>query len=266
MKENDTIEYFEQAYTIEQLSDTARVQTIKSIDTSIEIPFKTNEKDQFLAESINHKPFVPDWAIIIFVITSGLLAWLKTTSATYLLSLIQSGFNKHTANRLYREKSNSIVHPSYRLNTLFFLSISAFLYHFKQFFPNFFKLEDLHLYGAILSICIIFISIKVIFYRFLGFIFNTTSETDEFLFYSMSGYHILGIFLLPVSVIMFFTEGYFDLLFAFLGILIALAHSVISTLRGFVIIAQKDFSIYYLILYLCTLEILPLLLLWRILR
>lgn len=266
MEGNDTITYFEQADTIEQLSDTVQVQAITPTDTIVIIQQPTNETDHFLAETTNHQPFVPSWAVVVFIITTALLAWVKTTSGAYLLSLIQSGFNRHTANRLYREKSSSIVNPSYRLNTLFFLSIAAFIYHFKQYFPNFFQLDGLQLYGAILAISFLIISIKNIIYRFIGFMFKTMAETDEFLFYSMSGYRIMGIFMLPVSIIMFFTEGFGDLFLAILGMLIVATHSVISTFRGFSIIAQKDFSIYYLILYLCSLEILPLLLAWRVLR
>ncbi|HOO83700.1 MAG TPA: DUF4271 domain-containing protein [Prolixibacteraceae bacterium] len=266
MEGNDTITFFNQADTIEQPTDTVQIHYSVATDTNIVIQETITEPDPFFAEATNHQPFVPSWAVVLFIITTALLAWVRTTSGAYLLSLIQSGFNRHTANRLYREKNSSIVHPSYRLNTLFFLSISAFIYHFKQFFPNFFQLDGLQLYVAILAICFVLISLKNVVYRFIGFLFKTMAETDEFLFYTMSGCRIMGIFVLPVSIIMFFTEGFGDLFFAILGMLIVATHSVISAFRGFSIIAQKDFSIYYLILYLCSLEILPLLLVWRVLR
>ena len=266
MEENNTIIFFNQTDTIEQPVDIVQIPYGLATDTNLVIQQTPTQTDQYIAKTISHQPFVPSWAVVFFIITTALLAWVKTTSGTYLLSLIQSGFNRHTANRLYREKNSSIVHPSYRLNTLFFLSITAFIYHLTQYFNNSFALEGLQLFGAILAICFVFISIKNILYRFIGFMFKTIAETDEFLFYLMSGCRIMGIFMLPASIIMFFTEGFGDLFFAIFGMLIVATLSIISAFRGFSIIAQKDFSIYYLILYLCSLEILPLLLMWRILR
>jgi hypothetical protein len=196
----------------------------------------------------------------------GLLAWVKATSYPYLVWLVQSGFNMHTANRLYREKADSILHPSFRVDTLFFLSSATFLMHLKPYLPTFFRFDNVGLLLVTIAIVYIFVNAKYLVYSFVGFLFKTQNETNEFIFYSMNGCRIMGIFLLPVTSILFFIDGKMHFFFTILGLLITGLFSVISLYRGIRIIASKDFSIYYLILYLCTVEILPLFLIWRLMR
>lgn len=265
MEAQDTLIQYDSIQYVESNIDSLRIDSI-SVDSLInDLLFKSIADEPF-REKIDHQPFVADWAVVLMIIAFALLAWVKTTSLPYLVSLIQSSVNRHTAARLFREKSSNIIHPSFRLNTLFYLSLSAFIIHFKQFFPSFFDLSEIMLFLVTLGVVFLFVNIKRVLYLFSGFLFNTQNETREFIFYMMSGCRIMGIFMLPVSTIMFFTEGFFDVILAFIGLLIISFISVISLFRGFRIIAQKEFSLYYLILYLCSLEILPLLLVWRVLR
>lgn len=216
-------------------------------------------------ETFYREPYIADWMVVTIVLMLGLLAWVKVTAFKYLISLVQSNFNTHTATRLYREKVGNILHPSFRIDALFYIVTGTFFYHILYYFPHRFMGDGLLFMLTTSLILFVFLSSKYILYQFTGFLFKTQNEISEFIFYSQIGNRVMGIFLLPLTIILFFIDGKTHVFVAVLGILIMLFFSTISLFRGIGIIAKKDFSIYYLILYLCSLEILPLLTVWRIL-
>jgi len=110
-----------------------------------------------------------------------------------------------------------------------------------------------------------YIILKLLTYRFIGFTFDSLTETQEYIFYLKLGNRIMGLIMFPIVVALFLIQGDGALFWLILGGIIVIFFSIIGLYRGMRVIAQKVFSIYYMILYLCTLEILPLLLLWRIL-
>jgi len=216
-------------------------------------------------ETFQREPYIADWMVVTIVLMLGLLAWVKATAFGYIISLVQSSFNTHTANRLYRERVSNILHPSVRVDLLFYLVTGTFLVHIFYYFPHRFMGDGLLFMLANSFMVFIFLTGKYLLYQLTGFLFKTQSEISEFIFYSHIGNRVMGIFLLPLTIILFFIDGKTHLFTMLLGVLIMLFFSSISLFRGIGIIAKKDFSIYYLILYLCSLEILPLLIVWRIL-
>lgn len=221
-------------------------------------------KTSAILDETLHSPFIADWKVIVLLILLILIASVSAFSGNYLYYLIQSTFNRQTASRLFREKVMNILHPAFRLEIIFYLSISLFLAEVGIKILHY-NIPGLTLFIICILATIIFINSKYILYSISGFLFNVQSEINEYIYYSRSGNHVMGIFLLPSAVLFIFFEGFWQQILLISGGLTVLLFSVISLFKGFKIITQKDFSIYYLILYLCTLEILPLLLVWRIL-
>lgn len=245
------------------LSDS--VVTINSLpDTLASLQFTQFDSNTPLS-ALPKKPYIANWVVLIFIVMMALLAWVRTTSGNYLVSLIQSGINYQTANRLYREKAANIIHPSFRLNLLFFLTSSLILYQIELHFFQMQAYPGFLLFLLNLTLLYVFINTKTVGYQLSGFLFKNEEEVNEYLFNVDSGHRISGIFMLPIAVMIFFLDGILLNILIILGLAILLLFSAISLFRGLKILAKKDFSIYYLILYLCTLEILPLLIVWRIL-
>ena len=227
--------------------------------TETEIPLRIQLK------SIKKEDFVPDWTVALFISIFIILAWIRVAYEKYLYSMLQSSFNVQTANRLFRERVNSNIYPALGLDIIFYITIGFLAYHIEQNYIEELRFNSfVHLLINITAI-FIFINGKLLTYRFLSILFKCQTETNEFIFYLKSNNRILGIFMLPFTIIMFFSEGILLNIYMILSFLLTLFFSASSLFRGFVIITKKDFSIYYLILYLCSLEILPLLIAWRIL-
>jgi hypothetical protein len=125
--------------------------------------------------------------------------------------------------------------------------------------------KSFYIYLICLGILIGYFTTKRILYSLIGILTESKHEVQEYLF-SITVYNrVLGLFLLPVSATIAFIPlpQVESLLFA--GLIIIAIFYLLSLLRGGKIFLKKQFSISYLILYLCTLEFLPLLLVYNIL-
>jgi hypothetical protein len=208
--------------------------------------------------------FVQNWSIILLVLLFIILASIRTSSEKYLEQLFQSLFNQSTANRLFRDKVSNLLHVSFRLDTFFILVFGLFIFQAVLYFLQPEPDTSLIIYGISVAAFFIYVVLKFTLYRLSGFIFNVSAETQEYIFYAKSVNRILGLILFPITVSLFFIKGIYAEYLLITGCLIFIIVNIINILRCMKVIAQKVFSIYYMILYLCTLEILPLLLMCRI--
>lgn len=215
---------------------------------------------------IKHEPFISNWEVVYFILILSLFAWLMLSSGNHMLSLFQSAFNSQTANRLYGEKADNILHPSFRYDMLFYSTTGVMLYHFQQIYYTSTLYSGWIMVFINIGAVLLFFNLKFFLYILSGAIFDVGNQVDEYLFYLKSMNRVSGFFMLPLSIILFFTDGFITNSLLILGAVILFSLSILGIYRGMKIKGEKDFSIYYLILYLCTLEILPVLILWRTFR
>ncbi len=206
----------------------------------------------------------PDWQMGIFILSLILLGSVRLFFNKYLGQLLSSTVNYVTASRMFRERSVSLVHASFRLDIMFYIVAGLFIYHTVDVFgarlPQPGIIAYLILVGGVLG----YFSLKKLIYYLQGNIFRATPETLEFLF-NMNMYNrVTGLFLLPVSLIVAFTPLSKPELVIYAGLFIIFIFYILLILRGVKILMKKHFSIFYLILYLCTLEILPLLYIYKL--
>ena len=208
----------------------------------------------------------PDWLIGILVIAFLLFATVRLIFNKYLSQLFQSTINYSTFMRLLRERYFNLWHASFRLDIIFNTIFALFGYQFISIYKiNFGFSNHFYVYLACLGIVIGYFTIKRIVYTLIGILTECKSEVQEYLFSITVFNRVLGLFLLPVSAsIAFIPVSQVEVLL-FAGAALIGIFYLMSILRGGKIFLKKQFSISYLILYLCTLEILPLLLIYNLL-
>jgi hypothetical protein len=214
---------------------------------------------------IFHSRFIPDWVVILLIAVLILLAIIRTISGKYLWSLFQSAFNNQTASRMFRERISSRSLTVLLLELLYYAVLAIYLYHIFIFARKNITPPGFNLYLISAALIAVYVNSKKILYLLSGHLFRCNEEISEYLFYKTSGNHITGLFLLIPAFSLFFSSGLLFNILLLAGFIIIIIPSIISTFRGVLIVVKKDFSIYYLILYLCTLEILPLFIVWKIL-
>ena len=184
----------------------------------------------------------------------------------YLNQLIQSTINYSTFSRLFRERYFNLFHASFRLDLIFSLIMALFGYQFISAYKiNFGISNSFYVYLVCLGIVISYFIAKKIIYYLLGILTESKHEVQEYLFSITVFNRVLGLFLVPVSA----TIAFIPLLqvepLLFTGLAIIVIFYLLSLIRGGKIFLKKQFSISYLILYLCTLEFLPLVLIYYLL-
>jgi hypothetical protein len=208
----------------------------------------------------------PDWLIGVLVLMFLLFATVKLIFNKYLSQLVQSTINYSTFTRTFRERYFNLFHASFRLDVIFNTILALFSYQFISLYKiNFGLSKSYYVYLACLGIVIGYFTAKRILYYIIGVLTESKHEVQEYLFSITVFNRVLGLFLLPISATIAFIplSQIEPLLFAGLGIIIIFY--LMSLIRGAKIFLKKQFSISYLILYLCTLEFLPLLLIYNLL-
>ena len=208
----------------------------------------------------------PDWLIGVLLLSFLLFASVRLIFNKYLSQLIQSTINYSTFLRSFRERYFNLFHASFRLDLVFSLILGLFSYQFL----NAYKIslgasKSYHTYLICLGIVIgYFISKKIVYY-IIGILTESKPEVQEYLF-SMTVYtRVLGLFLMPVTATIAFMPLTQVEPILYAGLAIIAIFYLMSLIRGGKIFLKKHFSISYLILYLCTLEFLPIILIYALL-
>jgi hypothetical protein len=238
---------------MEPRSDLAVTFAMKSIQPELQLPYR-------LINQVNH-----DWLTILLLVAAGLFASIRISWNKYLGNLFLSVANYSTSYRMFNEKNTSLKLGAFQLDVLFYLVFSAFLFQLADYFRMEFPYKGFYLYLYSLGILLCYFLAKKSIYRLTGIVIEKTMETGEYLFHAGNFRRVAGLILIPiVALIAFSPFGDMGFPVWFGMIAVALLYFLLI-LRGFVILLKKQFPIFYLFLYFCTLEILPLVLLYRIL-
>ena len=208
----------------------------------------------------------PDWLVGVLVLAFFLFATVRLIFNKYLSQLVKATINYSTFTRVFREKYFNLFHASFRLDVIFNLIMALFGYQLLSSYKiNFGISSSFYVYLICLGIVIGYFIVKKVLYGLIGIMTESKREVSEYLFSITIFNRVLGLFLLPVTAIIAFVPIYQPELLIYTGIGIIIIFYLLLLARGVKIFLRKHFSISYLILYLCTLEFLPLLLVYNIL-
>ena len=206
-----------------------------------------------------------DWLTLLLLVALVLFASVRTIWSKYVVSLFQSVVNYATSIRMFQEKNTSVIQGAFQLDLLFYLIFSAFTFQLVRFFNINLPFSNLKLFLFSIGLILSYFLFKKLIYRVIGFLIEKNSETAEYVFNMNNFTRVAGIVLFPVvTVIAFYPFSNLHVPVT-TGIILVAAIYFLLIIRGFVILFRKQFSIFYLFLYFCTLEFLPLILLYKIL-
>ncbi|UIR56126.1 DUF4271 domain-containing protein [Sphingobacterium sp. SRCM116780] len=180
--------------------------------------------------------------------------------------IIQAYFNERIIAQVSKEDTILTSWAFIFLYLLFSLSLSLFVcifyaYVLQQidflFFSNYLKVS--------IIIAVIF-ALKIGFIRFIAYVFEIQRLVKEYVTILYLIYFNSLLFLLPtVLVVSLVPLHYLSSIFnftVFIGVILFLYRFLRTALN---VVSQQQFSVFYLILYLCCLEIAPILILVRLL-
>jgi hypothetical protein len=205
-----------------------------------------------------------DWILGFILVLWVIFASVRVGFLKYLGQLFVSLVNFSAATRLYQERGYKTMYGALRLDFIFHLILPLSVFQMARYYN-----VDIPGYPLILFFLALLLVIngylfaKFLFFQLGGSIVMLKTQTEESVFNIRLYYKALGLFLLPVVTIHSInTDTNFITIWIMAGLIIIMYF--FAVIRSIYIGIRKDVSIFYLILYLCTLEILPLLLIFKL--
>ena len=247
--QNQSIRNFSNHYfTIKETSDLIFKEEVKPPDSLTRL------------ESSQYQDINPDWLLAVIIGSLIVLASLKLFFNKFFDQVLVAMWNFQLGSKFLRDQGIFSRRVSLVLNINFLLIFGLFIYLVLTHFNiNPFSLKPILAYLTYTFILTIILLTRYILILLTGQIFNRQTLFREYLYHILIIYKNLGIFFIPVVFCIVYINENLRIYFIILAlVLIALAY-VFRFFKGFQLIIKKDALIFYLILYLCTLEILPVL-------
>lgn len=204
---------------------------------------------------------------LISIIGLLLTALLFYRNRGYLNHLITAFKNPNLTQRQLKEmiQQNSLVNSIFNLLALLSFGFYAFVLLKQTNFKLNNNWSDTQLLIGIILAFIIGYTLRVLFQKLIGYIFEITDEMNIYVFQLLLTAKILGIILIPFTIFLYFGEGDYLNTILYLSIFLILVSLSLKYLRsGFLFKAFIGFSKFHFILYLCASEILPFLILLKL--
>lgn len=207
----------------------------------------------------------PGWLLGVFLILFILLARMKFFFEKFIPPIINSSFNFRIVQNLYRNRNSLYYQAGINLDFIFFLSAGIFIFQLLKYF----ELNPGSLSGfPVFLIAIVFLFawlvLKFFVCKLIGFFSLNTALFNEY-FHSILIYNKnIGLFLIPITLGIAYINPSLNKMFIFIGLGIVSIAYILQAIRLIRLFNSKRISSFYSILYLCALEILPVLLLVRV--
>lgn len=204
-----------------------------------------------------------DWMIGVVIVSFVIFAWTRMIYGKYIGMLMQSAVNFFTARRVYQESNVVLGRVFLILNILFFINIGLFTAQCVNLYGiTTGDLSGFMQFGVFtLAFMAIYLS-RTIILKILDFIF----DTHAFGAYNFNIYlfgKVYGLLLLPLVAVIPFVPDSLSEKLMWVGIGLYVFFYVMTLFRGLRICFKNRVSIFYLFFYLCALEILPLLTIYK---
>jgi len=226
--------------------------------------FTSRQEKNIDIRPVSFTKFQPDWIFFLFLLSFGLLAWIQVTYSKRLRQILLAPYSKRFLNQMARDGNIIKERISLALVLVYFIGTSVFIYQVNLLLVHktIFHISGFLLYLVILASVFTFWTVKIAFIRFLGKIFKTAQATHEYIINILILIFVSGIILLPLLVLTVYLKSIF-LLYIYLIFFILLF--IFRFIRGFIIgISVSRFSYMLLFVYLCSLEILPVIILAKL--
>ena len=254
--------------------DSTDLLTIPELPISTKFPFVFVEKNRLRQEKefsslVNHlkpgyeipkQPLHEDWIIGIIFLVVLLYSIILTTSKDILPGVKKFFMFRGIADSSLRDSGGVFHWQSSLKNFISFLIIGLFIYSACSYFeiiPS--GINGVFTWATIVCLIIVIVTLRHFVCYITG---NASGERDAFREY-ITGiyqtYRFCALLLFIIIIMMLYTVLFPVKVYFIAGIVVIGIMYLIRTIRLLIIFLNKKISIFYLILYLCALEILPVL-------
>ena len=206
-----------------------------------------------------------NWIALLIVAIMLLLGVLRVFYQKKFTLFLSAAVSKRFSNQLIREENALTQGTSVMLTIIFFLAVSLFFYlslddlNIKMGVVN-----DIQQFIIILTACIGFYFLKIFLHKLSGYIFKVYKETDEYIFNQFIVIQVSGLLLVLWCVLMSYCSDINKQYVVFIGFSTLLLSFIVRMIKSLGISNMGSYSPVYIFLYLCSLEILPLIIIIKL--
>ncbi len=218
-------------------------------------------------EAIDRNPISPVWFFPIILIVLAVFASLRIFYNKYLSQMLVAFVNNNLTNQIVRDENILVQRASVYLSIVFNLIAALFLYLISIYYGwelvgIGFGFSRFLFFALVVSAAY---TVKFLILKICGWLFNLNREMATYIFNTFLINNILGIAILPFVCLIAYNQLLPTSLLILISVILAGLAFAYRMFRGVLVgLSMPSFSLLYLFLYLCTLEIAPLLILIRI--
>ncbi|MBL6657333.1 MAG: DUF4271 domain-containing protein [Flavobacteriales bacterium] len=191
-----------------------------------------------------------EWVFILFIFFFSYITFLKYNYFSRFVLILKSPFSQKHANQFLREESRSS-------NKLYLLPLFAAFLSMYVVAQSFSMVSFIFHFSWIIS----FLFFKYLFLVWLAYIFQKKYQFEEIIFQSFLYERVAAIVIFPLLLLLFYTSIPQNLVLNFIYIFLV-SFTIYKIVRmAYLSFFNSSFSKAHIIIYLCTLEILPLIIL-----
>ncbi len=201
------------------------------------------------------------WPSIILTISVLILAFIRAFGINRFNQIYKSLFSYYSANEVVRDEKVFFHRVNLGLFLIFLFTTSLLIYSVSIRYG---RLDvGLLLFLQIVGLVILSYALKFLFNALLAIIFSQVEILPSYSYNLLLYNYLLGLLLIPAIALMYFSHIASHTILFYIIIPLILISLIIRFMRFFVMGISFKVSFLYIILYICTLEILPLVVLGK---
>jgi hypothetical protein len=207
------------------------------------------------------------WVVVIIVSLLVYMALLNRAMSKDIKNVLQSFYNNRILSQVSKEENLLNSWTFLGLFVLFGFTFGLFLYQLTAYYEVFYSISGIQLFGSFALLIIVLFAVKLLILRFLGFVFKVNRLVGEYISILYLTYFNITFVFLPVSLCFSLLAAQYIPYILVLALVLVVVIFVWQYLRSSVnIISNFRFHKFYLFIYLCALEICPILILIKALN
>ncbi len=202
------------------------------------------------------------WVTGVLLFLYVLFVWMYVSNYKKLVQIIKGFYINRYSNQLSREELTIGNRVSVFLSIFFISTLTLFICRLLPFFgfhPFVFGRDNVGVLAIVIALLILVTyCVKFAVIKLFGYIFHVQQETNEYMMTIFLFSNTLGLFMLPLVICLTFVKQVSPAVFIYTGLGIITIFLCVRIIRGIILgLNGSGISKIYLFLYLCTLEILP---------
>jgi hypothetical protein len=205
-----------------------------------------------------------EWMFYLFCGILLLLSFLRLAFFKYFLDLFKVFFNTSMRQKQIREQLSQAPLPSLLLNIFFFIIGGIFLY----FLFDHYRALPTDSVALMVILCILALAAlylgKYVFVTMLGWTFDKRTASENYLFVVFMVNKMAGLFLLPMTLLMAYTEPGERQVIITLTVIGLVILGIVRLVRGFASISNiLKINPLHFIVFVAAFEVIPVLLIYK---